>query len=154
MENNNPNLQDNTEIQPVIYQQQPTVFPTAEPVPNRGKGLALSIVGMALGIASVILILLSVLLLMLEPDAIEDLIFDLSYGGFDILDYLYYYENMINVMVYVVYAVIFAVVSLILSIKGRSFLKTKSSIAGIVLSSITLSVIALFVFFVATATLA
>ncbi len=154
MENNNLNQQDSAEYQPVIYQQQPTVFPTAEPVPNRGKGLALSIVGMALGIASVVLILLSVFLLMLEPDAIEDLIFDLSYGRFDILDYLYYYENMINVILYSVYAIIFAVVSLILSIKGRSFLKTKASIAGIVLSGITLSVIALFVFFVATATLA
>ncbi len=148
---NNLNTQ---EQQPVIYSQQPTVFPTAEPIPNRGKGLGLSIVGMVLGISSVVLILFSLLLIMIEPDALEDLIFDLSYGRFDFFSYVYYYENMLTVALYFIFASILAVVSLILSAKGRSILNSKTSIAGIVLSSISLSVIALIVFFVTTAVMA
>ncbi len=158
MDNNNLPQQNIAEIQPseqpVVYQQQPTVYPTAQPVPHRGKGLALGIVGMILGIESVILIFSSALLILIDPDAIKELIFGLSYGRLDLLDFLYYNENMINVIVYSVFAVIFALVSLIISIKGRSVLKTKVSVAGIVLSGITISVTALFVFFVATAVMA
>ncbi len=136
-------------IQPVVYQQQPqfAAVPSTPPVPGRGKGIALSVIGMVLGIASLVYFVLFFLMFLVYSEDLSWYFYRFSHSADNIFEFILENEEVLLVAEYFILSVLYAVTSLPFSIKGRRLIKSKMAGVGIVFSIITLVGSALLIMF-------
>lgn len=140
-------MDNNLNQQPqVVYVQQPVYVQPQQTEKKPGKGLALSIIGMVLGINALLYFICLVLYFFLCT-VLPAYFYQFSSS----LEEVFYsggnYTTFIVLLEYWIFAIVSAVIGLILSAKGRKLIHSKMAGAGIVLSIIALIITALFTAF-------